>query len=251
MAASPLASTGTITKGIKPKTFVAKTIEFVESQLHEWRDDSTRKHSIAENALNLQLCKFLSDRARRDFPMACFNHEEPQTGQRRVDLSVTPSSEAIEASLYDSIYDPFLVIEGKRLPAPSAGREREYLTGLDDKSGGVQRFRLCLHGHGHAIAVIVGYLQSGSASDWHSTINGWIGALEKSSEDKTCSWSSADNLASLANDGTSKAARCESKHDRDGGSAPIELVHLWIKMPDVAKTKRGAKRKKKAPKKAA
>jgi hypothetical protein len=190
-------ASGKITRGIRPNAFVKKTIKFVENHLHRWRDDPHRPAAEAEEDLNGQLCKYLNDRARTNFPLAYFHHEERQAERRRVDVSVCPSSEAIEASMYASIYIPYLVIEGKRLPAPSSAREREYLTGFAEKSGGVQRFRLCLHGRGLSVAVMVGYLQSGNVAEWLGRINDWIAALEASGEDSTCVWSNNDRLAGL------------------------------------------------------
>ena len=223
-------ASGRITRGISPNTFVNETIKFVENQLHMWRDDQGRPNVEAEEDLNGQLCKFLNDRAREGFPMALFHHEERQGKRRRIDLSVLPSSKAIEAAIYDSIYEPFLVIEGKRLPAPGKGREREYLTGLGEQTGGIQRFRLCLHGKSLVAAVMVGYVQTGDVTDWLITINGWIATLKSSGEDKTCVWSDQDQLRELQNDGKAKASRCESRHSRLGDVPEVRLTHLWICM---------------------
>lgn len=228
-APSHVASGGVISRGIARNTFIEKTITFVEGQLPKWRDDETRVSLESEEELNGQLCKFLNDRARHEFPMAMFHHEEKQGKRRRVDLSVVPSSKAIQAALYDSIYVPFLVIEGKRLPAPTASREREYVTGLGDQSGGVQRFRLCLHGKSLSVAMLVGYVQRGDTEEWRSSINNWIEALTASGEDKTCKWVMNDALGELTNGGTSHTCRCESNHARSNG-AGIRLVHLWICM---------------------
>ena len=224
---------GKITRGIKPNTFVDKTTKFVERQLPKWRDDKTRPVVEAEEGLNGQLCKFLNDRARDEFPMAYFHHEEKQGKRRRVDLSALPSTKAIEAAMYESIDVPFLVMEGKRLPAPSNDREREYLTGLAKKSGGIQRYRLGLHGQAFPLAMIIGYVQSGEVADWMTTINGWVKALVKSGEDKTCDWTAKDALLNLTNDGRKKASRCESSHLR-AGIGDISLIHLWICMSKKA-----------------
>lgn len=233
-ARSTIPAGGRISSGIEPNAFVKKTAKFVEGELSKWRDDNTRPAVEAEEELNGQLCKFLNDSARDNFPMACFHHEEKQGKRRRVDMSVLPSTKAIEATLYDSIYIPFLVIEGKRLPAPAKGREREYLTGLDDRSGGVQRFRLCLHGQHLTVAIIVGYVQQGEVSEWLDRINGWIHALRLSNEDKTCIWTASDCLSSLESDGRAQASRCESIHLRSNAD-DINLIHLWICIPAIAK----------------
>ena len=152
-----------------------------------------------------------------------------------LDMSATPSLKAIRANLYESIYEPFLVIEGKRLPAPTSDREREYITGHDETSGGVQRFRLCLHGQKLSAAVVVRYVQCGDVSDWLTTINGGITDLSTTEKDKSCSWSKKDHLGNLKNDGKAKASRCDSQHGRTGGLPDVRLTHLWICFPTKAK----------------
>jgi hypothetical protein len=127
---APKPISGKITHGIEPGTLLRQTMGFVEESLPAWRDDATREFVEAEEELNGQLCKFLNHRAREEFPMAYFHHEERQGGRRRADLSALPTSKAIEAEGYESIYEPILLIEGKRLPTPTAARHREYVTGL-------------------------------------------------------------------------------------------------------------------------
>ncbi|MBX3450767.1 MAG: hypothetical protein KF777_14470 [Planctomycetaceae bacterium] len=233
-ASSHVPTSGQIVNGIEPNTFVAKTVKFVEEQLPQWRDDKSRPVVEAEEDMNGQLCKFLNDRARDHFPMANFHHEEKQGKRRRVDLSVVPSTKAIEVALYDSIYVPFLVIEGKRLPAPSVSREREYVTGLGKVSGGIQRFRMGLHGRDLSKALMVAYVQKEDVAEWHTRINGWITALESTGEDKTCDWTGSDSLSDLVTNGVSKTCRCESSHLRKD-LLGIRLVHLWVCMPSKAK----------------
>jgi hypothetical protein len=227
------ATAGAITSGIEPGTLVRRTIAFVESQLPLWRDDESRPDAEAEEALNGQLCKFLNARARDAFPMAFFHHEERQPGGRRVDFSALATASTIDANFFvGSIYDPFLVMEGKRLPLPSKQREREYLTGFDDRSGAVQRFRLCLHGAAHDTAVIIAYLQSGDGATWLESLNKWVGELEVSGDDKTCSWTVSDHLSSSSEDTVQRRRTCESTHIRtgEGDPRPLRLVHLWITM---------------------
>jgi hypothetical protein len=227
------AAGGRITRGIIPNTLVEHTIEFVATQLPLWRDDETRTLVEAEELLNSQLCKFLEARARSQFPMALFHHEEHQGKRRRVDISAAPTLEAIEAAIYlKSIYDPFLVFEGKRIPAPAATREREYVTGFADRSGGMQRFKLALHGAAHDTAVMIGYAQANELAHWWGTINRWIGELVASGDDTTCSWTAGDALQVLREDSAARTSRCESKHARTGRpkAGPIRLIHFWVRM---------------------
>ena len=134
------------------------TLEFVRKHLSEWRDDPDRPEVQSEEKLNGLLCDYLSYQVRHEWPMVVFRHEEPQKGRRRVDMSAKTKQPIIAATRDFTKYDPFLVIEGKRLPAPERGREREYVTGFDKTSGGLQRFKLGLHGASLEIAAMVAYV---------------------------------------------------------------------------------------------
>jgi len=132
-------SIGQITSGINQgNTLALKTIDFVRRQLPAWRDDSDRPDERSENKLNMQLCKFLDSYARNNFPMVRFDHEEYQAGHRSVDFSASPVKTTVIGVRQYTIYDPILVLECKRLPAPPPqDREREYVTGgIERKSGG-------------------------------------------------------------------------------------------------------------------
>ena len=222
-------SQGRITRGLEPGTTVRKTLEFVKSRLPLWRDTPSRIAATAEEELNSQLCKFLNAYARSEFPLAIFHHEERQTGRRRVDISaLSPKSTVIEGRNY-SIFDPFLVIEGKRLPAPSKDREREYVTGNKQTSGGIQRFRLGLHGSPLNHAGIIAYVQEHSCAEWFSCLNSWINELSERTEE----WTIDDCLVGLECDADKRIASCTSVHTREDGETPhIQLTHLWVEMHD-------------------
>jgi hypothetical protein len=164
--------------------------------------------------------------------MACFHHESPQTGQRFVDISASPLEiTVIEAKTY-SIYDPFLVLEGKRLPAPSSDRQMEYVTGRDRTDGGIQRFKLGLHGAKLQVAVMIGYVQDGSARHWHKEINSWISALVAGTDIDSCAWSAGERLDRLDEDKQERIGSCSSTHERSGdvASNSIYLQHLFVEM---------------------
>ncbi len=224
-------SIGQITYGITLKTLVLKTIAFVREQLPAWRDDPNRQNEQSENKLNLQLCKFLDSRARKVFPMVCFYHEEYQTGRRSVDLSASlAQSKVIEATTY-SIYDSILVLEGKRIPAPSQDREKEYVIGtISGKiSGGIQRFKMGLHGAEQDLAAMVGYVQARTPRYWQKKINKWIVQLSSGSVEDDCVWTDAETLKSLTADIQTGIVSYCSRHNRMSGNT-IEIHHLWIVM---------------------
>ena len=233
MAKKRIASiwSGKITSGIEPDSLPLQTIAFVYGQLTGWRDDPDRPVEEAEDKLNLQLCKFLGVQANKEFPMIRFDHEEPQVGRRRVDMSASPAKSIFfEAKLY-TIYDPVLVLEGKRLPTPSSSREKEYVTGPTPKkiSGGIQRFKLSLHGAKLNLVAIIGYVQGHSVCHWHKKINGWISELVDNPIGDGCIWAANETLNPLAEDKTKAIASYRSTHSRTLGDK-IELHHLWITM---------------------
>ena len=211
-----------------------RTLEFVFSELANWRDDPDRNSEQGEERLNSQLCKYLNVAASSRFPMVLFSHEEKQTGTRRVDISAVPKSALFVGQTYHSIYDPFLVFEGKRLPTPSADREREYVTGGPKKSGGIQRFKLALHGAQQISAAIIGYVQAETFSEWVSRINQWIGAEVASKETSGEDWSLAEQLSELKEDAGRRVAASSSVHTRsDWAISPeIRLRHFWVAMTE-------------------
>ena len=205
----------------------------MEEQLPFWRDDPNRPDEQSENKLNLHLCKFLDAKARNDFPMIRFDHEEYQFDRRSVDVSASPVTEiTIGARLY-TIYDPVIVFECKRLPAPSPDREKEYVTGgIKHTKGGIQRFKLGLHGADHDIAAMIGYIQKRSASEWHTEINKWILELSRGITADACVWERSEILEKLEENSSIGIAKYRSTHNRSGSakSSKILIRHLWITM---------------------
>jgi hypothetical protein len=167
-----------IASGIALNTLVNETLDFIHRQLPNWRDDPERPEEESEETLNGNLCDFLNYRARHDYPMAAFRHEELQASRRKVDLSVKTDRPIIASTRTFTKYDPYLVVEGKRLPAPAKKREMEYVTGRADVTGGIQRFKLGLHGASVETAAIVGYVQDEDTDFWLVRINGWISSLD-------------------------------------------------------------------------
>jgi hypothetical protein len=222
----PKAAAGTPPCGSKNDVITA-VINFVFSNLAYWRDDKNRHQKTVEKHLTVQLCDFLND-----IPDASelfrFSHEEPQKGQCSVDIAAKPKGE-LKAFLYnDSPYQPIMVFEAKRLPAPRKNREREYVTGGCEKTGGIQRFKMERHGAGHDIAAMIGYIQVNDPIYFFAVINQWITELSIPPSLDGLVWCNDEHLHSFAmtSDGTAKA---ESTHPRIHGQ-PIVLHHLWVVM---------------------
>ena len=224
---------GRLTHGPQVNALVDRTVEFVREELPRWRDRADRKPQTDEELLNAQLCKHLEARARqRQFPVL-FHHEERQTARRRVDISAGPVESGFIGTTYHSIDDPFLVFEGKRLPTPGGrAREREYVTGHEKQSGGIQRFKLGLHGGKVKTAALIGYIQKETPVVWHARINLWIRDLAAGLQLRDETWTPADQVGTLTCDKASRTAACDSRHQRVASCASpdIRLRHLWVEM---------------------
>lgn len=225
-------SIGKISSGINRNSLLEKTIDFVQEQLPNWRNDPTRPTVLPEDDLNAQLCKYLESQARNSFPMVRFDHEERQTGQRYIDLSASLIEATTIGGRVFSIYDPFLVLECKRLPSPTSEREKEYVTGFERRSGGIQRFKLGLHGASLGTAVMIGYIQDGSINSWYTKINGWITELSCSPGRDNCDWKKDEVLVPDKSSDKNGSASYRSTHQRSGNTVckEIHLHHLWLIM---------------------
>lgn len=219
---------GRITAGIQLNTLIEHTVSFLQQQLPLWRDNpSCVGNDTAEDRLTCDLCKFLNMTS----PMIAFNFQEPQAANRSVDLSVTPGTEAIYIGAQQYAYNtPFLLIEAKRLPAPPpATRKYEYVTGMNDQRGGIQRFKLGLHGVGHDSTVIIAYVQQRSCTEWQHTINAWITDLATGRLQDGGTWREGEQLKCFVEDVELGTARCESRHPRVN-AGELLIDHVCVNM---------------------
>ena len=215
---------------IECDNLIDQTIEFIRDSLYPWKNDPDRQQVKAEKKLNGKLADFLSSKAATLFPMVFFRHEQDQGEQRSVDLAAKPNQPVVIHGVRHSIYQPVIVIECKRLPAPSNDREREYVTGENGAiTGGIQRFKLGAHGAEHDTAVIVGYVQENSPQDWHPIINGWISDLSESNSE---AWSSDEKLGAFTTYNSGALLESTSTHPRvkECKSPRIKIHHFWIQM---------------------
>lgn len=228
----PSKSIGRLAPSAVQASLVEQTIEFIWGCLIPWRNDPDRPFVEGEEELNAQFHNFLQSCANEIFPMVLFQHEQRQEGRRRVDLSVKPIKKVdIEGVTYTK-YQPILVIEGKRLPPPSKTREREYVSGGKEFSGGIQRFKLGLHGRELPTAIILGYLQQGTLQDWHSRINEWISDLARGQSDD---WANHEILAEFSHQHEGQKARTSSVHPRLKGckTPEIKILHFWVQLTPI------------------
>ena len=216
---------------------VPRTLEFIRQQLPAWRDDPRRPKKVSEKGLNSSLCDFLDVKQRQsEFAMVRFKHEAPQTVRTTVDVGVHGLAEitTIGTQSY-GIYEPFLVVECKRLPTPDGRkREREYVSGFHSNgspTGGIQRFKLGLHGGQVEVAAMIGYVEKQDFNLWHNQINQWIVDLVGALVPDGTTWTRSDQLSEL-DQSLVMTASCDSTHSRIGNviSPVIQVRHIWIRM---------------------
>lgn len=221
---------GSLAPGVhEPGIFLRQIVDFIEDHLCRWRDHPDRRAVQSEPELTAQLAAYLNSAARYSLDVVQFVAEVPDSVQpgRRLDLAAQSSGAhlRVEGRSY-TLFDVLLPIECKRLPTPNESRrdEREYvLVNGGGTTGGIQRFKLGVHGAAHAVAVIIGYIQDGDAEQWLQCVNRWL--TEAGEADPL--WA-GEQLAVVAK--ANAAHRFHSNHRRLRGSGSVGLWHLWIEM---------------------
>lgn len=214
-----------------PGLSVRRIVEFIIDQLPAWRDHGDRLPARAEPTLNSQLCMFLNSAARRiglDSVQFCAETPDESCKGRNLDITAVPRGDAlwVEGRCY-SEFEVILPIECKRLPTPTEGGrdEREYvITGGGGTTGGIQRFKLGVHGAANPLALMIAYIQRGDPTHWMSVVNGWL--AEAGSID--LAWQDERLVANFARP-TVGVHGFHSVHKRSVASSPtVELQHVWI-----------------------
>lgn len=119
------------------------------------------------------------------------------------------------------------------MPPPGGKRrQREYVTGDPARTGGIQRFKLGLHGAQCAVAAIIGYPAKGTPSLWHDRINLWIRELAGLRPFEGEHRGIDEQLTGFAEDTAAGWAASNSAHPGTVGcaSTSIRPQHLWIMM---------------------
>lgn len=204
-----------------------RAIDFVYNHLSAWRDHPDRITAESENRLTESLVAYLDDEARRDDQPFSFLNQPSGGGRRTLDFAAKPYSGSS-----NSFFRPALTFfEAKRLPAPEASRNMEYVVDLEKTNGGIQRFKLGKRGHGSGFSLVamVGYVQDGALVDWLKTINEWIMELAKDGSAGGVTWDHKEQLAELERKVKAKIARTWSKHHRPN-EPDVVIRHLWVAM---------------------
>ncbi len=200
-------------------------VAFIKTQLPQFVKLVLKDYICNENGLNSWLSRFITNAAEQEIFFA--NRESMEDETRG-------TSPAVDIGIYlktdDTGIDPPLitVFEGKRLSAKlPKKRRREYVIGREENGkhihcGGIERFKLAIHGGKLNNAGMIGYIQDGAPDNWHKKTNDWICELCNQPFDPA--WSEQEQLTQQKIDGRvieylSVVNRVDSE---------LLLTHLWI-----------------------
>jgi len=209
----------------RKKEFINSIIIFVYDCLPRWRNSNNWSNNENEKKLNSDLVKSLTGYARIAEIGVNFFSEEPQGKVHTVDIVACHYDKNIE-----NFSDAIIVFECKRL-TKTIGEERidEYVTGHEKTGGGIQRFKLEVHGKEHEIVGMIGYIQSGTCPEWLETINNYIGNLCGKPDENGLHWNKNELLNTIEHDEGNSKYHGKSIHPRKT-RPDITIHHLWVNM---------------------
>jgi hypothetical protein len=195
-----------------------------------------------ENLINQAFCDFfnnLADKSKKikqinanDMYKMSLTHQTNDKGHATNDAGI----KAIRVTNGVPVNHSLLIlrIEGKRLPTPSAARQKEYVqkgelnvNGVYKSDGGIERFKMGIHSNELPEAIMLAYIQTHDTTHWHTQVNTWIDEQITKSNNTELTWAAQDKLQHTATLGT--VEKYHSKHERiKSTSKNIELHHYWL-----------------------
>lgn len=211
--------------GLPQKAQFDKVVAFFWKILPQFPELVLKKNISNENGLNSFLSRFIINNSANEFFFAQRESMEDET---------RGNSPAADIGIYLKVEDMpidsprITVFEGKRLTCGlPVKRRREYVIGHENKGkqvhcGGMERFKLSIHGGNLVDAGIIGYIQDGSPDTWLQKINLWIADLCKQSLPPK--WTENEKLTLKKTIG--QITECSSTVTR--ADEELYLTHLWI-----------------------
>ncbi|WP_143436707.1 hypothetical protein [Hymenobacter crusticola] len=213
MAPSPSIPKGTILNSL---------IKFMQDTLLEFQNFYVNEMNDSEEEISQFVINFFSALSKSESFIFCKEvSQKPTKGHaRRADFGVF---------MHHFNRSPFYTIEAKRLPPPSKSREKEYVIGSNSKkpSGGIERYKLNLHGIGLNESAIIAYVHKNNFIFWHNQINAWIDELIQSNKTSASIWNTNDKLFILSEISPDRLCKFESTSLRKDGTS-INLLHYFI-----------------------
>lgn len=219
-------------EGPEANSTIMNVVTFVEKHLSQFAKKYAGSSIKNENGLNQELCFLLNYYARIECCFFIFQNEAMEDVEKgnspRVDFGVRVLP--VNSEFYNT-QESFFAMEAKRLCQTGKAREKEYLIGREKDGkynlcGGVERFKMAIHGKNLRYGAVIGYVQAYDFHYWQRTIDGWIDELIAGKIFSCSYWSEKDKLQ-LLNQTASTAKYC-SENSRQNGS--IILFHLWVNL---------------------
>jgi hypothetical protein len=207
--------------------YIEEVIFFVYKNMCKWRNQKKWSYKENERTLNSDLVKYLMKYARNDEIEANFFSEAPQGDVHTIDLIAYHYDKNIE-----NYNNAIMVFECKRLTKDFSGnRKYEYVTGHKDIKGGIQRFKLEVHGKDYDIVGMIGYIQTGTCFEWYKNINNYIDTICDIPDEDGLHWNRNEHLNIIEYDEKKGKTLSKSLHPRLTKS-DITIHHLWIDMQE-------------------
>jgi hypothetical protein len=200
-------------------------VEFLKAHLPQFAETVLNTNIMNEKGLNSRLSRFITNAAAQEIFFA-----EPESMEDETHGNSPAGDIGIYLNVEDIGIDPPLitVFEGKRLTTKlPMKRRREYVIGHEEDGkhitcGGIERFKLAIHGGRLKHAGMIGYLQDGTSESWQEQVNAWICDLCRQPSDPA--WSEREKLMLQKTDG--RVAEYSSIVNRV--DSELHLTHLWI-----------------------
>lgn len=219
-----LGGSGTLL-GPPPNAQFVIVVQFLKTHLSQFAGSVLNANIDNEDGLNSRLSRFITNAAAQEIFFAEHESMEDETRGNSPAVDI-----GIHLKVEDTGIDPPLitVFEGKRLTTKLPNkRRREYVIGHEEGGryihcGGIERFKLAIHGGKLHHAGMIGYLQDGSPDSWREKVNTWICGL--CSQPFVPAWSEREQLTPQKTDG--RVTVYSSVVNRVGSE--LHLTHLWI-----------------------
>ena len=213
--------------GPPPNTLFYTVVEFLKSHLPQFAESLLHTNIVNENGLNSRLSRFITNAAVQEI---FFADRESMEDETRGDSPATDIGIYLKVDDCSSDAPQITVFEGKRLTKSlGARRRREYVCGHEKKGkhvpcGGIERFKLSIHGRKLNHAGMIGYIQDETPNYWHGQINSWISEL--SLQQEMPKWSEGEHLAPATTEGriSESGSIVYRKIDQ------LHMTHLWINL---------------------
>jgi hypothetical protein len=122
------------------------------------------------------------------------------------------------------LFKPIVVLGAKRLYHSS--HSIEYVSG---DTGGIERFKRCLHAAGDNICGMIGYVQIHNSDYWFTKINNRIEGLAKENIDEMIDWTHEKEKLTVVNAFT-KVQKYSSSNYRKTKDDFIHIFHYFIEL---------------------